>query len=165
MSGDGDDEGAGAARLVGGGHNDVAVRVATETDDLGDFIPRHKLDGILVDKVVLIGSNASGVDVEAYHATHQVVADFLLPGFLRSGESDLDISGLLSLQVDGVLGVLRPSEVVLLLLELLVVQMAASCSSSFPLTRDNLVLRVFQLFDFNGSTAEHYMKQKQQHRK
>jgi hypothetical protein len=49
VSGDGDDEGAGAARLVGGGHNDVAVRVATESDDLGDLIPRNELDGILVD--------------------------------------------------------------------------------------------------------------------
>lgn len=57
------------------------------------------------------------------------------------------------LQLDGVLGVLGPGEVVLLLLILLVVEMASSSSPLFPLARDDLIPRVFKFLDFNGGTA------------
>jgi hypothetical protein len=106
----------------------------------------------------LVGCNASRVHVQTYHATNQVVADLLLPRLFRSGEGNLDFSRLLGLQLDGVLGVLSPGKVVLLLLILLVVEMAATCSPGFPLARDDLVSRIFKLLNFNGSTAVDYMK-------
>jgi len=130
--------------FVGGGHDHVALSGSIQANHLSDFIPRHELDLIFVPDVVLVGSNASGVDVQADHASNQVVADLLLPGFLRSGQGDLYISWTLVLgQLDGVLGVVGPGQVLLLGLELLVVEMAPSSRSGLPLSRDDLVLRIF----------------------
>ena len=116
------------------------------------------MDGLFVDNVVLVGCNASRVDVETYHATNEIVANLLLPSLLRSGQSNLHFSSPLGLQFDRILGVLGPGKVVLLLLILLVIEMAATCSPGFPLARDNLVSGIFKLLNFDGSTAVDYMK-------
>jgi len=73
-----------------------------------------------------------------------------LPGFLRPAQSNFDGGRLTGLQVEEELGVLDPGERVRLLLELLVVEMAATGSAFLPLGGQHDVSAILQLLDFHG---------------
>lgn len=98
---------------------------------------------VLVNDVLLVGRFIAREHVEANHASHKVGADVLLPCLLRPAESNLDFSRLVSLQFERVPGVEGPGKFLSFLLELLLVQMAASCRPLIPLARNDLVPGVF----------------------
>lgn len=148
--------------FVGGRHDVVSLRVAIKRDHMGELVPWHELNLTLVDDVLLVRAFTAREDVESNHASDQVGADVLLPGFLRTTESNLDIDGLACLQFQRVPGVEGPSDILLLLLVLLLVQMAASCSPLFPLTRNDLVSAVFELDDLHFVAAEHLQSERRE---
>lgn len=91
--------------LVGGGHDVVTVWVAIKFQDQGKFVPWHELNLLLVHDVVLGRCFFTREDIEADHASHQIGADVLLPGFLRSAESDLNFCEFTRGQLEHVLGI------------------------------------------------------------
>lgn len=148
-------EGSRNSSFVGRRHNDVAFRCAIKHDALGDLIPWHKLDIIFVLNVVLSRVDTTGINVTANHAAHEVGSDGLLPGLLRTAQRDLYLCHFPCRELQDVLGVEDPCEVVLLLFEFLVVQVASSAGAAFPLAGNNLVSRVFKLLDLNFLAAKH----------
>jgi len=71
------------SRLIGSGHDDVAIWAAVKYEQFRNLVPRHKLNSVLVDDVLLVRRYATGVNIEADHASYKVRANVLLPGFLR----------------------------------------------------------------------------------
>jgi hypothetical protein len=92
--------------LVGGGHDVVTVWVPVKHQHQRQLVPWHELNLLLVDDVLLgRGAHVTREDVEANHAAHEVGADVLLPGFLRSAESDLNFRRFTRGQLEHILGV------------------------------------------------------------
>ena len=114
--------------LVRRAHNEVPILVTVQGYLFRNLVPGYELRTFLVDDHFLGWLHVGSIHVEANHAADQVHSNLLLPSFLGSLKSYLD-SGLLirfdlQLQVESRVG--RPRELVCLLLEGLMVQMAPS---------------------------------------
>ena len=120
---------------------------------LGNFVPWHKLLRRFIDQILLGRVLTGGVHVEADHAADEAHADLFFPSVFWASQGHLDGGDLLprgQLKLHVVLGVVDPRELVYLLFELLVVEVAAAGRFLGPLARMHDILRVLQLLDFHG---------------
>lgn len=158
ISGHGENEGARLAGLVGGWHDDVTILVEVQRNLLVNLIPWHKLSSFLIHKVFCIGCDPKWIHVEADHASDQTHSDCLFPGFLGSAQDYFDCRlWLIRLELQQVLGVLLPSEEIVVLLVLLVEEVAATGGLALdPLSGLRFVAGVLQLSNFDRLAAVNY---------
>ena len=132
VCGDGDVEGSELVGLIGRRHNQVAVGVSIEDQLLAVEAPRNELKRVFIQYVVFSRLDLGWVYIETYHGADERHADLFLPGFFGPAECDLDGGRLARLELEQELGILHPGEGIRLLLELLVVQVAASGAALVP---------------------------------
>jgi len=150
VCGDGNVEGALFVGLISRGHDDVAVGVAVQHKLLVVEAPRHELQRIFIQYVVFRWLNGSRVYIETDHGSHEGHSDLFLPGLFRPAQRDLDRGRLASLELEEELRVLQPGECVRPRLELLIVQMATTCTPLLPAGGEHDIAAVSQLLNFDG---------------